>query len=314
MQFTNNDLNNFVLTHINVKKEDLTEYRAQANRLKNNLEEYIKKNPGFALVKMRNSGSVAKGTALKTINDMDIAVYVKADAVGQQESEILSFVHQALINIYTRYNMKEDQFSIGNHCVKVSFRGSGLDVDVVPVIYEGDPDDKGYLISKHTGERFLTSIPLHLDFIRKRKSNQPEYAKMVRITKWWRNQRGFKMKSFLIELIWAHLADTEGISTDIPTALQQFFRYLLQTNLQAPIVFEDYYKRSEVVLQSSGVQIFDPVNPVNNVGISLDSLKLNQILDEADESLGFLSHAIQSSTKTVAESKLKELFGNSFSL
>ena len=42
--------------------------------------------------------------------------------------------------------MRRDQFSVGIHCVTVSFRGTGLDVDVVPVLYEGDEDDRGYLL------------------------------------------------------------------------------------------------------------------------------------------------------------------------
>ena len=46
-----------------------------------------------------------------------------------------------------------------HHCVRVRFRGSGLDVDVVPVLYEGDVNDYGYLVRKYSGERVLTSIP-----------------------------------------------------------------------------------------------------------------------------------------------------------
>lgn len=313
MLFRNSDLNYFVENYIEVKREDLKSYRAQVNRLKENLADYINKNPEFGLVKMLNSGSVAKGTALKTINDMDIAVYVKPESIGSdEEKSTLSYVHQALIDIYTRYNMTEDQFSIGQHCVKVSFKGSGLDVDVVPVIPNGEPNDKGYLITHDTGERVLTSIPLHLEFIRKRKTNYPNYAKMVRVIKWWRDQRGFKMKSFLIELIWAHLADTEGVSDQIHTALQQFFRYIITTELETPIIFEDNYKKSEVSVGINGSFIFDPVNPSNNVGQSLDQSKRELIIGEAEEALGYLSHAIQASTKGTTIASLQKIFGSSF--
>ncbi|MGG1518482.1 CBASS oligonucleotide cyclase [Paenibacillus oryzisoli] len=314
MLFSNTDLKIFAESHINVKKEKVDEYREQVNRLRNKLADYLKDNPEYGLVKMLHSGSVRKGTALKTLNDMDVAVYVKPEAVDEDdESDVLEYVRQALIEIYSKHNMKPEQFTIGHHCVKVSFKGSGLDVDVVPVIPNGEADDRGYLITRDTGERVLTSIPLHLEFIRKRKSDNANFAQMVRITKWWRDQRDFKFKSFLIELIWAHIADTEGIADEIVPALKQFFRYIIKTDLKSSIIFEDNYKKSKVTLSPTGSNIFDPVNPENNVGQSLDDAKRERIVDEADDALGYLTHAEQASTKGVAISSLKQIFGTSFS-
>ncbi|WP_438298450.1 CBASS oligonucleotide cyclase [Sporosarcina sp. FA15] len=314
MLFTNQDLKNFIEIKVNVKSEKVNEYRKQVNRLRDNLTDYIKENPDFGLVKMLHSGSVRKGTAISTLNDMDVAIYVKPDQVeNYTEEQVLTYIKDGLVKAYKRYNMTEDQFSIGRHCIKVSFKGSGLDVDVVPVIPNGEPDDRGHLIAQDTGERVLTSIPLHLSFIRSRKNSNSNYATMVRVTKWWRNKNDFKMKSFLIEMIWAHIADSEGISDDIVTALQQFYRYIINTELKDPIIFEDHYKKSEVTLVENGINIFDPVNPDNNLGDSLDYLKLERIIDEADEALGSLSLAIQASTKNVAISSLKQIFGTSFS-
>lgn len=76
--------------------------------------------------------------------------------------------------------------------MRISFRGSGLDVDVSPVIviYEGDKEYKGYLINKDTGERVLTSIPQHLEFIRKRKKKVPQhFRQVIRLIKWWNKER-----------------------------------------------------------------------------------------------------------------------------
>ncbi|WP_298472762.1 CBASS oligonucleotide cyclase [uncultured Psychrobacillus sp.] len=315
MLFTNRDLKKFIENKVNVDSEKVKKYRKQVNNLRDNLTDYIKENPDFGLVKMLHSGSVRKGTAISTLNDMDVAVYVKPEKIeNYTEEQVLSYIKDGLVKVYKRHNMTEDQFSLGKHCLKVSFKGSGLDVDVVPVIPTGAPNDMGHLIAQDTGERVLTSIPLHLSFIQSRKASNPNYATMVRITKWWRNKNEFKMKSFLIEMIWAHIADTEGISDDIVTALQQFFRYIVNTELKDPIVFEDNYKKSEVILVEGEVNIFDPVNPENNLGYSLDYTKLERILDEADEALGYLSLAMQASTKNVAEASLKQIFGSSFSL
>lgn len=311
--FTNKDLKNFIEDKVYVDSDKVNEYREQVKRLRKNLEKYIKDSPDYGIVKMLHSGSVRKGTAINTLNDMDVAVYVEPNKVeNYDESQVLNFVRDGLIEIYKKHNMKEDQFSIGHHCVKVSFKGSGLDVDVVPVIPNGEPNDLGHLIARDTGEKVLTSIPLHLEFIRKRKNEHPNFAPMVRVTKWWRNQRDFKFKSFLIELIWAHIADTEGISNDIVTALQQFYRFIINTELNETIIFTDYYSSDEVTAESNIVNIFDPVNPENNVGASLDIFKKELIIDEADDALGNLSHAVQASTKTTVISSLKQIFGTSF--
>lgn len=314
MLFTNSDLENFIENKVNVKKEKVKGYREQVNRLRDNLADYIKDHPDFGLIKMLHSGSVRKGTAISTLNDMDVAVYVKAAEVEKySEEEVLEYIKDGLVKVYKRYNMTEDQFSIGTHCVKVSFKGSGLDVDIVPIIPNGEPNDLGHLIASDTGNRVLTSIPLHLDFIRKRKNSHSNYAQMVRVTKWWRNKRDFKMKSFIIEMIWAHIADTEGISNDVVTALEQFFRFVVNTELNEPIIFEDYYNKSDVTINEGLPNIFDPVNPENNLGASLDTIKLDRIIEEADDALGSLALAKQASTKAVATAQLQQIFGSSFS-
>ena len=180
--------------------------------LRERLEKEIAADPSYGLVKMRHAGSVAKGTALAGVNDLDTAVYVKAAEVPSGgDAQLVPWLAERLYEANT--NMARDQFVEELHCVRVNFKGSGLDVDVVPVLYEGEPEDRGYLVRKHTGDRVLTSITLHLKFIRDRKTKYgPEFAELIRITTWWkrvvaRNDEDFKFKSFLIELLWAHLAD-----------------------------------------------------------------------------------------------------------
>src|SRR4051812_25146712 len=100
---------------------------------------------------------------------------------------------------------------------QITPKGTGLDVDVSPVHYEGDPEWRGHLYNRETGKPLLTSIPLHLTFIRKRKNEQPDdFAQMVRLVKWWvkqrkKNDESFRLKSFISEMIVSHLADT-GVS------------------------------------------------------------------------------------------------------
>lgn len=60
------------------------------------------------------------------------------------------------------------------HCVTITFMDSGTNVDVVPVLYKGDANECGYLIAKGAGDRLTTSVPLHLDFVSKRKNDRPD--------------------------------------------------------------------------------------------------------------------------------------------
>lgn len=73
---------------INLPASHVSKYRNQVNNLRENLERHIADNPGFGLVKMLHAGSVAKGTALRTINDLDVAVYVKKDQVPINERDM----------------------------------------------------------------------------------------------------------------------------------------------------------------------------------------------------------------------------------
>lgn len=193
---------------------------------------------------MLHAGSVAKGTGLRTVDDLDVAVYVRRAAMPAGDDRVLvGWLADRLDE--ANPNMGRDQFIEQRHTVKIEFRGSGLDVDVVPVLYDGAEDDRGDLINRRTGERVETSVSLHLQFIRARKKKYgQEYAELIRLTKWWtrqaaRNNPDLRLKSFIIELIWAHLADEGTNLSDYTEALESFFVHLVK-RLGQPIMFADF--------------------------------------------------------------------------
>jgi tRNA nucleotidyltransferase (CCA-adding enzyme) len=314
---THSDIAKFADESVNLKRDDVAEYREQVNRLRERLDKYIKEHPDYGLVKMLHSGSVRKGTALKTINDMDVAVYVRASDAPADEQKLLSWLADRLREAYS--NLKPDQFTPQTHCVTVSFRGSGLDVDVAPVLYEGDPDDRGYLITKDTGDRVLTSIRLHLEFVRKRKKECPtHYAQFIRLVKWWarlqkRNSEAFRFKSFMAELICAHLLSTGLDLGNYPAALEAFFSYVVTTQLRQRIYFTDYYDGSELP-QSSGdvIEVFDPVNPNNNVAARYSTSDRDLIVEAAHDALDALVEAHHATTQGRAMDLWKIVLGPSF--
>jgi len=313
MEITNTDLANFIKNKVTLPKDKATVYGEQVGNLRKRLEEYINDNPEFQLTKMLNSGSIAKGTAISTINDIDVAVYIKPDDIEDYElSDVLEYVRKALIKVYEGL-MKPDQFTLGTHCIRVSFRGSGLDVDVVPVIYRGKANDRGDLLNRDTGEWVETSIPLHLEFMRARKELYPFYADLARMTKWWRNERDFKFKSFLIELVWCHLVDTQNLPDARIDAFAKFLSYLIQTKLEERIVFTDYYKPSDVKNDvQSPVKIYDPVNPENNVGINVTEQERVKTIEESQAAFDALSMANSAYTKGKAVENWQKILGSSF--
>ena len=211
-QIEHADIAAFADASVNLPSEDAKHGRERVQRLRDRLERYINEHPDFSLVKMLHAGSVAKGTALRTLNDMDVAVYVRR-AEAPSDAELLNWLTERLREAYDGV-LDPSQITPGHHCVTVTFKSEGgLNVDVVPVLYEGDADDRGYLVAKDTGDKLLTSVRLHLEFVRARKDANADFAQIVRLVKWWvRNQQiedpeGFKFKSFMVELVVAKLAD-----------------------------------------------------------------------------------------------------------
>ena len=59
-------------------------------------------------------------------------------------------------------------------------------MDVVPILYDGDPDWYGKLVNQEDGSFLWTCIPRHLEFIGKRKTaQQTDFAQVVRLAKYW---------------------------------------------------------------------------------------------------------------------------------
>jgi tRNA nucleotidyltransferase (CCA-adding enzyme) len=316
-KITHSDISTFAANSVNLKREDAKIYREQVNRLRDKLDRFVDENPNYGLVKMLLSGSLAKGTALKTINDIDVALYVKAAEAPQSEVDLLNWIAERLRKAYPQ--MAPDQIRPATHCVRISFKGTGLDVDVSPVHYAGDPQWRGHLYNRETGKPLLTSIPMHIEFIRKRKNSQPEdFAQVVRLVKWWvkqrkRNDESFRLKSFISEMLVSRLADDRVNMADYPAALEAFFRYIVKTQLKTRIAFPDHYPTSKLpAATGKPIEIFDPVNEVNNVSSDYSLQDRQRIIDAAEESLERLAEARFATTRGRAVECWQDILGPSF--
>ena len=306
----------FAQERVNLPRETAKKYRAQARRLREKLEDYLKEHPDFTLKKMLLSGSLAKGTALRSLNDIDVACYISGADAPADIQKLLRYLADRLRTAFP--NFQPDQVQPKTYCVTVSFQSSGLDVDIVPILYHGDPNWYGDLVSQDDGSLLKTNIPRHLEFNRTRKARQPDhFAQVVRLAKYWvrkmkAERDGFRFKSFMVEMILSKLVDRGKDFSDYPEALQHFFTYVAKSDLRERIVFEDYYKPSRIGPFRDRVQIIDPVNPENNVSRLYNDYEADQIVEAALDAGDAIDAALASPTKGETIRYWKKVFGPAF--
>lgn len=310
------DILRFAEDRVNLPQEKASEYRAQVRRLRERLEGYVAEHPDFTLRKMLLSGSLAKGTALRSLNDIDVACYISGADAPHSINELLTYLAERLRKAFP--NFSPDQVQPQTYSVTVSFRGSGLDVDVVPILYDGDPQWYGNLVSQEDGSFLKTSIPLHLDFASKRKKAQEyHFAQVVRLVKYWAKRQkqerdGFRFKSFMIELVMAKLCDDGLDLSDYPEALQHFFTYIATSGLADQIAFSDYYPLSSIGTFTEPMRIIDPVNALNNASRLYTTANMDEIVDAALDAGDAIDAALAAPNKQLTIGYWQKVFGPAF--
>ena len=309
------DIVEFAQNHVNLSKDKACKYREQARRLREKIDAYMSESSSFVLEKTLLSGSLAKGTALDSLNDIDLACYISGADTRHDVATLLDYLTQRLRNAFP--NFHHDQVAPQTYSVTVSFQGTGLDVDVVPVLYDGDPQWYGNLVSQDDGSFLNTCIPRHLEFIGRRKTAESNFSQVVRLVKFWARrikieQPDFRFKSFMIELILARLCDQRLDLSDYPEALQHFFTYVAKTRMREKIVFADY-PDTEVQF-SDPIQIIDPVNPHNNVARLYTTDHADAIAKAALHAGDAIDAALTAPTKQETVRYWQKVFGSSFQM
>jgi len=128
---------------------------------------------------------------------------------------------------------------------------------------------------------------------------------------------GLRFKSFLAELIVAHLYGNgwngESLAVkDYLRAFEQFLGFIVQTGLKQPIMFDDCYDLSEIAKSHDPMQVWDPVNPANNVARSYTDHDRQRIVDRCSQALDQITWAGMTPSKTDAVAAWRTVFGPSF--
>jgi len=308
---------NFADDYVNLPREKAARYRKQVNDLRERLEDRLKEDSEYKLKRMLLSGSLAKGTALRSLNDIDVALYVLQEG---PPSDMLEFINWLVDTLRTLYpNMDSSQIQPQQYSVRISFRGSGLDVDIVPIAYDGNLEWYGYLYPIGADKWLMTNIPKHLEFIRKRKKAHPQhFAQVVRLLKYWvkeikKRKEDFRCKSLLVELICAHLVSQGKIKMEnYVEALADYFNFIVRDGLNDIIFLEDYYRKDAVRDDGKPIRVFDPVNPGNNVANTYTQGDKATLEEAASDAADAVDAALYATTKGETVRHWQKIFGPSF--
>ena len=312
MEYTNQQLFNYV-NRIKLTQDKKSSYKQQIDNLKENVLKAINGMENTKVKKVKRAGSWKKGSALAPKEyhplDIDMVFYLDIDDdTSFDAKELRDGIIDVLCEAYP--NKKRSDFTDGHKTIGVAFRGSGLEVDIVPFIPEKGNTTFGRQPHKklNSGE-FRTSVDKQLEFISKIKGKHPNFTSVVRLLKSWRNYQELELSSFSIELAVAHLISEGRIFTSsINQAITMFFEFFGSDS-----AIQVYFTDAIGSKSSTTPWIADPTNNENNT-VCLSDCEWNEVIEAAEHGFETISYAqiVRETGKTL--DLWKEIFGPSFNV
>ncbi|CAM2187894.1 CBASS oligonucleotide cyclase CdnC [Paraburkholderia sacchari] len=310
MPLSNTEIRYYDSTVLRLPSDRRKAYHEQVDRLVAALSKKLHEQTDIKITKVVKAGSFAKYTILRKTSedpvDVDVVFYISGRSVSQETLASLSqTIYDALIKLYP--NKSVEDFQIQRKAATVTFAGSGLSVDIVPVIEDATRAGYGWQFDIHDGTRVQTCAPCQIRFVRERKNADPDFRTLVRLAKKWRNRIELKpLKSFAIELIMAHVLAKNGTAGTLEKRFRDFLLYIAQSGLKEVITFPE--NGNAVSTFSDPVVILDPVCNTNNVASRISEAERKEIVAAAHEAW---ETAVFASTEDDIEI-WKELFGPRF--
>ena len=286
------------------------EYHEQVDRLITELCKSVRDKTEIKITKVVKAGSFAKFTILRKTStdpvDVDVVFYISGRNASKETLDSLNdLIYDLLIKIYP--NKSVEDFEIQRKAATVTFVGTGLSVDIVPVIEDEARPGYGWQFDIHDGSKIQTCAPCQIKFVRDRKNADADFRTLVRMAKKWRNHAGLShLKSFVIELIMAHVLAQQGTAGSIEQRFRNFLLYIAQSGLKDEISFPENVAPFGDF--DDPVVILDPVYSLNNVASRITEAERQEIVAAAQEAWETANFASAEDDEAV----WKELFGPRF--
>lgn len=285
MALNNTEIRYYDSNVLRLPADKRKDYHAQVDRLISELSKSLRNQNDIKITKVVKAGSFAKYTILRKTSedpvDVDVVFYISDRNVDKETLASLSqLIYDALIKLYP--NKAVEDFEIQRKAATVTFVGSGLSVDIVPVIEDSSKPGYGWQFDIHDDAKVETCAPCQIKFVRDRKNSDADFRTLVRLAKKWRNRVELKpLKSFAIELIMAHVLATNGKNGTIEKRFKDFLLYIAQSGLKDVISFPE----NGLVISTfdDPVVILDPVCNTNNVASRISEDERLEIVAAADE-------------------------------
>lgn len=308
MPLTNTQIKWYDSNVLRLPKDKRETYNAQVDRLITALKDSLKKQDKITIKKVVKAGSFAKHTILRpnaqNSADVDVVFYISGQKVDEETFATLSEkIYDALIKLYP--NKSIEDFEIQRKAAKVTFVGTGLEVDIVPVIENPDKEGYGWQFDRIDGTKTETCAPCQVKFVKDRKDVDADFRTLVRLAKRWRTWKEVPLRSFHIELIMAHVLEVNGKEGSLEKRFRDFLLYIVQSGLKEVIKFPENGWVSQF---KDTVVIIDPVCDTNNVASRITEDERKEIVQLSEESWETAHFASMEDDFEV----WKELFGKGF--
>ncbi len=248
------------------------------------------------------SGSLARGTQLEPIHDVDLIVVFDASAhtdwgtPGESAEAALNLTRAAIHDLLGSSNGTHDQIvrlaRWRNHAVKCFLDDpddeNAFHVDVMPTLRHD-----GHLMAPEAlSQAWIDIDPEYLIRESAAKHDQwNQYAGTVRMLKWWGKAQDFKVKSLTMEVLAFNFLPTDRPNR--PTALSEFFA-------------------SAAFSVESGVEVSDPAGLCGPIQHDLDYELLGEALQSAAGSAAAAQRNAANSNQAAATASWAEIFGDDF--
>ncbi len=313
MRLTDKQLGDYVTNKLALPGDERNEYREQVNRLLKKLDAVLTEDASYRVQKFRRAGSLEKGTsncprAGKAV-DADVGVYFDVD-----DPTVFDIAHlQRLIKklLVAAYPQKsEDDFDdSGDRTFGVVFKGTGLQVDLVPIVSLDDDANYGLQYSR-VGDRVKTSVKAHLDHYRNHAGRDEFLAPTLRLAKRWCHWQEIDgIQSFHLELLLSYLIYRDGPAPGLEEGIRRLFLFIMR-DLGRGVGFNG----ADPTKFSHPVVVVDPANNDNNVARRIEPSERDALVAVARVAYETITWAQGLPGKVETIAAWKELFGDNFSI